>query len=548
MLKKRLMQIVLFIFLVTTWELLVINSSSTLIPSPFSCLKALYELATEKILLPDLIASLSRVLVGFAIALAIGLVLGFLLGLIPVIKDVIMGLFELLRPIPPIAWIPIAVALLGIGDASAWFVIFIGAFFPILTNTLLGISNIEKVHIEAAKVLGASKIRSFTGVIWPSTLPSIFAGMRVGLGFAWMCVVAAEMFASRSGLGYQIQLNRQLFLLDRVVAGMITIAIVGFLMSRLMTVLEGVFIPWRRGFIAKDFFENTNFIRHKLPSSQNDSKFEVEAHLYNRSYLQSNSSSIVDWKTKIGVSISIEKLNFKYPSSSLILNDINLCVKPGEFYCVLGLSGCGKSTLLRLIAGLEKNYSGSIMIGNEAMNNYRKDVTMVFQDFSLFPWRTVEGNVRFALEQHKSYVNDEWETEVNHLLSLVGLNHKSTKYPHMLSGGQVQRVAFARALACRPRLMLLDEPFSSLDSHTRESLQEDMADIFKQSGMTVVMVTHDISEAVFMADRIAIMSSDGGNLKKEFIVPLKRPRDRKYRNSPEFRELTEKLWTHLAPN
>lgn len=539
--KKKMVQIALIAAILLIWELVVLQSNNTLIPSPTHCFVALYELIVEGILLPDLLASLGRVYIGFAIAMLFGLSLGFLLGLVPPLKQTIMGIFELFRPIPPIAWIPMAVALLGIGNASAWFVIFIGAFFPILTNTLLGVSNVEKLHLEAAKVLGATKQRSFKEVVWPSALPSIFAGMRVGLGFAWMCVVAAEMFASRSGLGYEIQLNRQLFRLDRVVAGMITIAVVGFLMSRLMTFLERVFIPWRRGYIAKDFFDNI-----QLPARRND---PGSNHIFNNALskdVNSNNSALSDWITTSGASVVVENLEFAYPGSQPVLQGINLTVKPGEVFCVLGVSGCGKSTLLRLLTGLESDFSGDISIEEKKLDGYREDVTMVFQDFSLFPWRTVERNVRFAIEQ-RVLDKSKWDEEANQMLRLIGLEHKAHDYPHLLSGGQMQRVAFARALACRPRLMLLDEPFSALDSHTRETLQEEMAAIFKRSGVTIVMVTHDIAEAIFMADRIAIMAPNGGHFTREFAVSATRPRDRRFRNSPEFRELAEILWQQIHP-
>lgn len=543
--RETTIQIAVLAAMLMLWECAVRLAPGTLVPGPIQCFTALIELAKENILLPDLLASLGRVFVGFAIAAIAGLSIGFLLGFLPSLKRVTIGIFELLRPIPPIAWIPMAVALLGIGNASAWFVIFIGAFFPILTNTLLGVSTIEKLHMEAAKVLGASKLSTFKNVVWPSTLPSIFAGLRVGLGFAWMCVVAAEMFASRSGLGYEIQLNRQIFRLDRVVAGMITIAAVGFLMSRLMTCLEWVFLPWRRGNIARDFFESVSSARTQLLPLHCESGL-IGMPGSGLAKTNNNGSALPDWKPASGASITVENLMFAYPGAQSVLEGINLTVKPGEIFCVLGMSGCGKTTFLRLLAGLEANFSGSISIEDQELRGHRDDVTMVFQNFSLFPWRTVERNARFGIEQREEDTT-KWDDEAEQMLRLVGLPHKAKDYPHLLSGGQMQRVAFARALACRPRLMLLDEPFSALDSHTRETLQEEMARLFKRSGVTVVMVTHDIAEAIFMADRIAIMAPGGGHLSDEFTITAPRPRDRRFRNSQEFRELADSLWQQMHP-
>ena len=532
--KKIIIQITIIVGLLFVWEFFVRYSANTLIPSPSKSATALYELFAGGILVPDLAASLGRVFVGFFIALAVGTLLGFILGLLPIFKQALMGVLELLRPIPPIAWIPIAVSLLGIGNASAWFVIFIGAFFPILTNTLLGISNVEKVHLEAAKVLGASKFRSLTGVILPSTLPSIFAGIRVGLGFAWMCVVAAEMFAARSGLGYAIQLNRQLFRLDRVIAYMIVIAIVGYLMARLISFLEKLCVPWRQDYIAKDYYEHTTNINKQIPNLQGEKIVRKT---------DETKVSLIDWQPISGVSVEAENIQFHYPNrKELVLDGTNLHVKSGEIFCILGISGCGKSTLLRLLAGLENQYAGEIKIDNEKLNGHRDDTTMVFQNFSLFPWRKVGGNVQFAIEQRTDTPKDN--DYIRQMLQLVGLQHKINDYPHLLSGGQMQRVAFARALASKPRLMLLDEPFSALDIFTRETLQEEISDIFKRLGITVIMVTHDISEAIFMADRVAIMTH-GGHLTKEYVITSTRPRYRDFRSSKEFRELADILWKQI---
>ena len=535
--QKTVIQIAMIAGLLLIWEFFVRNSANTLIPSPSNCATALYELFTGGFLVPDLMASLGRVFVGFFIALAIGTLFGFMLGLTPIFEQAFMGVLELLRPIPPIAWIPIAVSLLGIGNASAWFVIFIGAFFPILTNTLLGISNVEKVHLESAKVLGASQFRSFKGVILPSTLPSIFAGVRVGLGFAWMCVVAAEMFAARSGLGYAIQLNRQLFRLDRVVAYMIVIAIVGYLMARLVSFLEKLCVPWRQDYIAKDYYENTTNINKKTPNLHRDKIVKKT---------DETKISLTDWQPISGVSVDAQNIQFHYPNrKELVLNGTNLHVKSGEVFCILGVSGCGKSTLLRLLAGLENQYDGEIIIDNEKLNGHRNDMTMVFQDFSLFPWRKVGGNIQFAMEQRTdTSTDDDDKTEIQQMLQLVGLQHKINDYPHLLSGGQMQRVAFARALTSKPRLMLLDEPFSSLDIFTRETLQEEISDIFRRSGITVIMVTHDISEAIFMADRVAVMTAQG-HFTNEYTITAHRPRGREFRNSKEFRELANTLWKQI---
>ena len=408
-------------------------------------------------------------------------------------------------------------------------------------------TSVEKIHVEVANVLGASKLRTFSHVIWPSSLPSVFAGARVGLGFAWMCVVAAEMFAARSGLGYQIQLNRQLFQLDRVVAGMIAIAFVGYFMNRLMAGMEWWCVPWRREFLAADFLAPNPLSKTRQPPSRKGSSPPQGTFRASSVTSALSDDGPLDCEALRGTSATITDLHFSYPAGPPVLQGIDLGIAAGEVFCILGVSGCGKSTLLRLLAGLQAHYTGSVSIGGEVLQGYRPDVAMVFQNFSLFPWKTVEANVQFAIEQRpgsSTAARRDIREEVRQLLRLVGLPHKALSYPHHLSGGQQQRVALARALATRPRLLLLDEPFSALDALTRETLQEDVSTLLQHTGTTVIMVTHDIAEAVFMADRIGIMSSDGRIL-SVITVSANRPRSQTYRTSVEFRELVATLWEQL---
>ena len=502
-----------------------------------SCLTALRELTTEGTLWIACGASLQRVLVGFLLALLGGLATGITLGLLPPLRRALTPFFEILRPVPPIAWIPIAVALFGIGNASAYFIIFVGAFFPVLTNVVLGMSTVEKSYLDVAKVFGASPWRSFIHVVLPSSLPSIFAGLRVGLGFAWMCVVAAEMFAARSGLGYEIQLNRQLFRLDRVMAGVIVIGLIGWTMSRLMTLLEWVSLPWRREFLSREGWSAV-----PLPK-QNHRKGNSEASANNVAVATVENDLPPTPRTD-GASVHIHGLTFAYPEGPTVLRDINLDVQPGEVFCILGKSGCGKSTLLKLLAGLETRFEGKIAINNHAPAANRADVTMAFQHASLFPWKTAVANIRFALNSRDGRTNDA-STAAATALSLVRLSHKADAYPHQLSGGQQQRVAMARAIACHPRLILLDEPLSGLDSYTRETLQSEISALVHRSGITAILVTHDIAEAIFMADRIAIMAPEGGHLLHIFDVARTRPRPDDFRATDEFNLLHARIWAEM---
>ena len=233
--------------LLGVWQLLsslgVLNA--LLMPSPARIAGAAFDLARQGVLLDHTIASLVRVLTGFLMAAVAGVALGVILGLSQVLADLFRPIVETLRPIPPIAWTPIAILWFGIGDAPSYFLVFIGAIFPIFINTFSAVRSIDRRHVHAALCLGASRSLVLRDVVVPSALPLIFPGLRIGLGVGWMCVVAAELIAAQSGLGYMIQQSRMLLQTQNVVTGMLTIGIVGFLMSALMTWIERRLIPWR---------------------------------------------------------------------------------------------------------------------------------------------------------------------------------------------------------------------------------------------------------------------------------------------------------------
>jgi sulfonate transport system ATP-binding protein len=206
-----------------------------------------------------------------------------------------------------------------------------------------------------------------------------------------------------------------------------------------------------------------------------------------------------------------------------VLREITLDVRAGEFLSIVGGSGCGKSTLLRAIAGLETVDSGRVFLDGVPITRPGIDRGLVFQEHRLMPWLTVAQNVSFGRKDRVGRGPDE---DVSRYIALVGLQGFERSYPHQLSGGMAQRAAIARALINRPRVLLLDEPFGALDAFTRIQLQEEVLRIWRAEGTTVVLVTHDIEEAVFLSDRVAIMSNRPGTLKRIVAVDLPRPRDR----------------------
>lgn len=216
-----------------------------------------------------------------------------------------------------------------------------------------------------------------------------------------------------------------------------------------------------------------------------------------------------------------------------VLEDINVNVAPGEFVSVVGMSGCGKTTLLRLLVGLEGEYQGDILLNGKRLNGPSKNRGIVFQNHRLLPWLTIESNVGLGLDSKKG---SHKEQIVQEHIELVGLKGYGKSYPHQLSGGMSQRAAIARALVNRPEILLLDEPLGALDSLTRMYMQKELENIWKLEKITVVMVTHDVEEAVFLSDRIVIMSCRPGKIKRIIPVPLARPRDRASRDFVQIKE------------
>lgn len=209
--------------------------------------------------------------------------------------------------------------------------------------------------------------------------------------------------------------------------------------------------------------------------------------------------------------------------SSPVLEDVSLCVRRGEFVCLLGPSGCGKSTLLNLIAGFETPDSGQVLQHGLPVTHPGTERSIVFQEFALFPWLNVLGNVMFSL-RHSRLCRQEKEAIAREKLAAVGLAYYEKAHVHELSGGMKQRVAIARALAPEPELLLMDEPFSALDAMTRESLYGDMQTLCRRQGVTVIFVTHNVREAVCLGDRVVLLSPNPGRICREFCIELPRPR------------------------
>jgi NitT/TauT family transport system ATP-binding protein len=227
------------------------------------------------------------------------------------------------------------------------------------------------------------------------------------------------------------------------------------------------------------------------------------------------------------------------------LEDVSLNVHSGQFVVLVGPSGCGKSTLLDLAGGLARPTSGRILVDGTPVTGPGLDRGIVFQQYALFPWRTAAGNVEFGLEA-KAVPRRERADRVRYFLDLVGLAGFGDRYPHELSGGMKQRVAIARSLAFDPDVLLMDEPFAALDAQTRDSLQDELLRIWEQTGKTIVFITHGIEEAVYLGQRVAVMTSRPGRIKKVIDIPIaSRTATEDLRSDPEFVRYRHEIWTLL---
>jgi NitT/TauT family transport system ATP-binding protein len=226
----------------------------------------------------------------------------------------------------------------------------------------------------------------------------------------------------------------------------------------------------------------------------------------------------------------------------LAVEDITLTIAENEFVCIVGPSGCGKSTFLSVVAGLMKHSGGNISLNGKPITGPCKDLSMVFQSAALLPWRTVMRNVSYGIELWGVPKKEAME-RAKKMITLVGLSGYEQRYPHELSGGMQQRVNLARALVADPQLLLLDEPFAALDAQTREVMQHELLRIWQENKKTALFITHQINEAIYLADRVVVLSKGPGRIKEIIPIEFPRPRNETIKRDPKFLEYEDRIWS-----
>ncbi len=460
------------VLFIVVWQAL--STINALIPTPGAVFRALLLVYAEPGFATDFLASAQRVVIGFGIALATAFALFAASYFSQGLRWALAVPVELLRPIPPLAWIPISIVLFGLTDSSAVFIIFLGALFPLYTAAMHALTVDSPPYIALAGSLRGRSGKNFLQVVLPASGASLLSGVRVAIGFAWMCVVVAEMTYARSGLGYELQLQRQLLALDQVVAYMAIIGAVGAVLSGAVYILERALTPWRFRSAGRSRIRTYQEAREDAPRRRDATNIELSG------------------------------VDFRYATHEPILSNISLHISDGEIVAVVGVSGTGKTTLLKLISGELNPTRGQIEVGG-VMPARRERPAWILQDVGLFPWQTAYENSVFQAIAGQRMA--DVSNKALYWLNRAGLSGLEKRYPHTLSGGQSQRVQLVRSLVADRSLILMDEPFSKLDAVTKRALIEDFGNIMRTELRTAVIVTHSIEDAVQISDRIIVLGN-----------------------------------------
>ena len=477
--------------LVVLWQLAAINSKG--FPTPLSTLDSAITLFADPFYRDgpndmgigwNVLASLQRVAVGFGLAALVGIPLGFLIGRFTFFSRMFSPLIALLRPVSPLAWLPIGLLLFQKAEPASSWTIFICSIWPMVINTAEGVRRIPQDYLNVARVLQLSEWTILCRILFPAVLPAVLTGVRLSIGIAWLVIVAAEMLTGGLGIGFWIWNEWNNLNVENILIAIVIIGVVGLLLE------QGLML------IARRF----------------------------------------SWQEKLGANmkpiIQVQAVSQRFSTASgefLALQNVSFDIHEGETVSLIGHSGCGKSTLLNLIAGITLPTEGGLICDNREIAGPGPERAVVFQNHSLLPWLTCFDNVALAVDQVFRHTMSKAERRewIEHNLDRVQMGHALHKRPGEISGGMKQRVGIARALAMKPKVLLMDEPFGALDALTRAHLQDSVMQIQQALNTTIVLITHDVDEAVLLSDRVLMMTNGPAATVGEILeVDLPRPRNR----------------------
>ena len=410
----------------------------------------------------DVSASLGRVASGYLLAAIPGVALGLASGRVPALASLLSPIINGIRAVPGISWLPLALLWLGIGFRATVFLIALAGFFPAYLNAAAGAASVPPVLIRAGRMLGFGRRAIFFRVVLPSAMPQVRTGLRVALGMSFSYLVLGELTGVPDGLGAMI--------MDARLAGRVDLLVSGH-------------YPDCAGGVA---------MRRVACAGAFGGLSEPEAAM-----------------TPFFACSGIWKSFRKGGGARLVLPGVSVAVPRGGVLALIGASGCGKTTLLNILAGFDVPDAGTVTLEGRPCGGPGPDRAVVFQEPALFPWLTALENVEIGLEA-AGVPPDARRARALDMLALTGLSGREGQIPAELSGGQKQRVALARVLALSPPVLLMDEPFAALDAITREQMQSLLMALHARIGMGIVLVTHDVEEALLLGDEVCVMASGQG--------------------------------------
>jgi ABC-type nitrate/sulfonate/bicarbonate transport system ATPase subunit/ABC-type nitrate/sulfonate/bicarbonate transport system permease component len=482
-----------FITLAVAWHLFSRTGviETVFLPTPSQTFDSFLGLASNNFFLEHLVPSVKRVATAFLLSVLVAFPVGVLSGQFPFVSRIVYPLCGFSRYLPVAALVPLCILWFGIDDIQKVAVITLGVFFQLVLLIANDTASVPKELIEAGYTFGLTRLEIVRRIVLPWSMPAIWDDLRISAGWAWSYLVLAELVAGSRGVGYFIIQSQRYLETDRVFAGILMIGILGVLTDLAFRFTGArLFMGVRESGVLLEF--------------KNAEKIYVD-----------------------------EEYRFVHA-----LEKISFSVREGEFVAIIGPSGCGKSTLLRLAAGLEQASAGEVSYEGQLVKEPNRRCGFVFQSYNAFPWLTVHENIAFGLRRTASILHQD---KVSKWLEVTGLSEFAERYPKTLSGGMRQRLALARAMIVEPKLLLLDEPFGALDERTRESMQYLLLQVVANSGCTVLFVTHGIREAIFLADRIILLSPRPGKILEIFDSILPKPRSREHLKMPEFSSLYERI-------